>query len=278
MTKGILLVALGHQNYYKMAVILAASIKVNDPLPICLVTDISVKDDHRHLFQRVKAPIEKSIYNGAKVEYIKSKLFMYDHSPYDETIFLDVDQIMISGRKLSPIFDELNQVKLTFSNTGLAETSIWADIKQVQSVYGKKPFWNYHSELVYFKKCKEVKAYFEAAKKVYADDKINSATRFSGSTMADELAFQVAAMVTGLYPHKENWLPNFWFDRNPRDAAKYPYQLTGYVTYSIGGKSAPQRVKDNYNNLAKYYFAKLGMSVPYQAVDKRLFLPERKLI
>jgi hypothetical protein len=277
MTKGILLIALGHTNYYRMAAVLAASIKVNDALPVCLITDCEPLPEHAGLFKIVKAPTKKSIYNGDKIEYIKAKLFMYDYSPFDETIFLDVDQVMISGRKLSPVFDELKDIDITFSNTGLAEESVWADIDQVQQIYGKKPFWNYHSEFVYFKKGKTTRTYFEAAKKVYIEDKINSATRFSGSTMADELAFQVAAMVTDVYPHKANWLPNFWFDRSPKDATKYPYQLTEYITYSIGGKTTPQRVKDNYNNLAKHYFALLGLSFPYQVVDKRSFLPERKL-
>jgi hypothetical protein len=277
MKKGILIYALGHANYYRMAVVLAASIRTNDPLPICLVTDIKVRPEHAHLFAIVKEPIKKSIYNGSKTEYIKSKLYMYDHSPFDETIFLDVDQVLINGRKLTPVFAELKKVNITMSNTGLATSSIWADIKEVQKLYGDKPFWNFHSEFVYFKKSEEAKSYFEASKKVYANNKIKSATRFSNATMADELSFQVAAMITGTYPHKENWLPNFWFDRNHKEARKYPHQLTGYITYSIGGKSTPKCVKDNYNILAKHYFAKLGLSHPYQVIDKHLFLPERKL-
>lgn len=277
MSKGILIYALGHENYFKMAVVLAASIKFNDPLPVCLVTDKEVRPEHAHLFKTVKKPLKKSIYNGDKVEYIKSKLYMYDHSPFDETIFLDVDQVMISGRQLSPIFNELKDVEITFSNTGTAEVSIWADIKEVQKIYGNKPFWNYHSEFVYFKKCDASKAFFNAAKKVYDDDKIISAAKFANATMADELAFQVAAILTGIYPHKENWNPNFWYDRDQKNARKYPYQLTDHVTYSIGGKTTPQHVKTNYNILAKHYFAKLGLLNPYQVVDKRNFLPERKL-
>jgi len=262
MKKGILIYALGHRNYYRMAAVLAASIKVNDPLPICLVTDNEVQGDHVDLFDIIKPPIEKSILQNGKIEYIKSKLFMYDHSPFDETIFLDADQVMISNRKISPVFSELKDIDFTMSNTGLANESIWCDMNEVKSLYGNKPFWNFHSEFVYFKKSKEVKAYFDAARKVYADGKIKSATRFSNATMADELAFQVASVITGIYPHKENWLPNFWYDRNNREASKYPYQLTNYITYSIGGKTTPQRKKDNYNNLAKFYFAKLGLSAP----------------
>ena len=262
-----------------MAVVLAASIKANEPdMPICLVTDNDVKDSHVGLFRIIKKPTKKSIYKGNKIEYIKAKLFMYNFSPFEETLFLDVDQIMIDGCKLMPIFEELASIDLTFSNTGLANTSVWADINEVQKLYGNKPFWNFHSELVYFKKSKEVKKYFDTAINVYEENKIKSATKFANATMADELAFQCAAIITGIYPHKQNWCPNFWYDRDHSNSRKMPYELTAYTTYSIGGNSMPQNVKNNYNILAKHYFAKLGLSNPYQVVDKKQFLPDRKFI
>lgn len=274
MKKGILLIALGHPNYYAMAAVLAASIKVNDDLPVCLVTDHTVPKQHEFLYADVKAPTKKSIEGGL----IKSKLFMYDFSPFDETIFLDVDQVVIEGRKLSSVFEEMKDIDFTMSNTGLAEESLWADIAEVQSLYGDQPFWNFHSEFVYFKKSPEVKKYFNAAKKVFEDNKIKSAVKFSGGNMADELALQCASIMTGIYPHKENWLPNFWYEINPILATKYPYQLADFLTYSIGGRTTPRRIKDNYNNLANYYFAKLRLTSAYQVIDKRNFLQERKLI
>jgi hypothetical protein len=280
MKKGILIQALGHTNYYQMAVVLAASIKSNEPdMPICLVTDNTVLIEHTKLFDLVMFPSKKSITQRGKTELIKAKLFMYDFSPFDETIFLDVDQIVIEGRKLAPIFDELKDVSLTFANHGLDDKSVWCDIAEVHKLYGNKTFWNIRSELVYFKKSKEVKKYFDTAKKVYEDNKITSATRFANATMADELAFQCAAIITGMYPHQQHWSPDFWYSINERIANKYPYELdSSYITYSIGGSITPNRIKNNYNTLAKHYFAKLNLFNPYQVVDKRNFLPERKSI
>lgn len=279
MKRGILIMALGHRNYYLMAAVLAASIKENDPqLAVCLVTDNEVLPAHKKLFDIVKEPTQKSITEKGKIEYIKAKLFMYDLSPFQETIFLDADQVMIMGRKISPVFDELKDLDVTISNTGLAEQSIWADIKEVKKLYGNKPYWNFHSEFVYFKKSEKAKKYFDAAKKVFSENKIKSAKRFSNATMADELAFQAASIVTGIYPHKEHWHPNFWFNREKSKNRLYPYQLTNYITYSIGGKNLPDAVKNNYNMLAKHYFAKQGLSTPYQVEDKSSYLPERKLV
>jgi hypothetical protein len=276
MTKGILLIALGHENYMKMAVNLAMSIKCNEPeLQIALATDREVRPEYRALFDKVKTVPKKAYMAGVKVEFIKAKLFMYDLSPFDETLFLDVDQIVIPGRKLTSIFSELRDIDFTMSNTGLAGMSIWADMAEVKTLYGDKPYWNFHSELVYFKKCDRAKQFFEAAKKVFADNKIKSAHRFSGSTMADELAFQVAAIVTGIYPHAENWTPNFWWSRDRKFRGKYPYQLKEYFTYSIGGNHTPAFIKQQYNNLAAFYSARMKLQNAYKLTDKRNFLPER---
>lgn len=276
MKRGVLILALGHNNYYQMAMVLAASIKSNDvDLPICLVTDYNVDALDAKLFDTVKKPTKKIISNG---DFIKAKLWMYDFSPFEETIFLDADQVVLEGKKLVSVFNELKNIELTFSNTGKSDISVWADVNEVKKIYGDKPFWNFHSEFVYFKKSSETKKYFDVAKNIYNENKIKSANKFANGNMADELAFQCAAMVTGFYPHKENWLPNFWFDRGGNLSRIYPWQLTDYCTYSIGGNSIPQNVKNNYNILAKHYFAKLGLSNPYQVVDKKTFLPERKLI
>jgi hypothetical protein len=276
MKKGILIQALGHYNYYQMAVALAASIKVNESLPICLVTTHIVEEQHKFLFDIVKPPNEAHISNKGKIEFIKAKLFMYDLSPFDQTIFLDVDQLVIANRKLSNLFSELQDVQFTCSNTGIAIKSIWCNIDEVFKLYGTKPFYNLHSEFVYFKKCKEVKKYFDTAKKVYKDNKITSAINFANATMADELALQCASIITNVKPHQQFFTPNFWFETNPKIALSFPYELDeSFYTYSIGGNSVPPKIKDNYNLLAKHYFAKLGLSNPYQVVDKRYFLPER---
>lgn len=279
--RGVLLIATGHKNYYRMAAVLAASIRCTGGLSVCLVTDADIPEREKHLFDIVKKPVRKYMTqkypDGERVEFIKNKVHMYDYSPFEETIFLDVDQVVIHGRSLAKIFDEMEGIDFSMSNTGEANgMSIWCDIDEVQEIYGKKPFWNFHSELVYFRKSIEASLFFAAAIEVYNDNKVPSATKFAGAAMADELAFQCAAIITGIYPHKQHWTPNYWHDRHTqRQNMMYTYELTDYTTYSIGGNRIPARVKKNYNTLAKAYFAKLGLLNPYEVVDKQHFLPER---
>lgn len=274
------MIALGHVNYLNMAKVLAASIKANEPdLEICLVTDRMVEVEWQSLFDSYVQPDEKAYTTGEQPAFIKAKLYMYDFSPFTETVFLDVDQIVLEGRKLSAVFDQLRDVDLTLSNTGEGKGSVWADIGEVKKIYGNKPFWNFHSEFVYFKKGKTAATFFLVAKRVYDEKKVKSATPFAGGAMADELAFQCAAIITGIYPHQANWLPNFWYSRHFELRHCYPYQLKElYYTYSIGGPRLPAHIKENYNNLAAFYFRKLGLQNPYQARDKRSFLPERSKI
>lgn len=277
MKKGILIFALGHDYYYQMAVALAASITHNDPgLQICLVSDHVILPEHEFLFTIVKKPTDKSVTQKGEKQYIKAKLFMYDLSPFDETIALDADQILIAGKKLSPVFDELKDIKFTMSNHGTSEVSNWCDIKEVLKLYGGKDYWSYHSEFVYFKKDPEVKKYFAAAIKIYEENKIKSATKFANANMADELAFMAASMVAGLYPHQMNWSPNFWYNSNLPLARKYPYELTDFLTYSVGGNQLPQYVQNNYNNLVAHYFYQLQLKNPFTVKNKKSFLPERK--
>jgi hypothetical protein len=212
-------------------------------------------------------------------EPIKPKVYMDKITPFDETIFLDVDQVMIMGRDMNQVFDECRSVDFSMSNTGRAEVSVWADIAEIKEKYGDGKMWNFHSELVYWKKSENAKMFFKAAQDAYRKSPVKSAVKFAGGHMSDELAFQLACIETGIYPHKENWKRNFWYEVHPSNLSRaYPYQLTDYVTYSIGGRRVIDWVKTQYNTLAKAYFAKLGLSNPYQVVDKRIYLPERRSI
>lgn len=286
MSKGVLLIALGNEHYKKMAITLAVSIRVNDPgVKISIVTDLNTGISEGYLLDRNK--FEKDLFDkiiiadeqdytvGGAKQFIRAKLLAYQLSPYEETIFLDVDQVLIPNRKISVLFDELKEVDITFSNTGPAGSSVWVDIAEVKAKYGDKPFWNFHSELFYFKKGEVARKYFASALKVYDKANLKSAFKFAGGRMADELAFQIASMQTGIYPHKENWTPNFWYVRHPKLSSKFPYELQGFITYSIGGASIPPYIRNSYNNLAAYYYSKAGLQNPYKVKDKRSYLPER---
>ena len=282
MKKGILLIAVGHENYTLMAANLAAGIKYNCPaMQIALATDQPIPEQFNHLFTDViQVPEEYYTTNGI-TEYIKVKTHMYDLSPFDKTIFLDVDMAWINKRNPEDLFTILNGIDFTIANTGVAGQSIWADIKEVKKAWKTdKPFYNYHSEFVYFKKCARVKRYFDKVKAVFDKPRVKG-TSFGGARIADELAFQIASMVTGIYPHKDNFLPTFWWGRavGTTQFYQYPYQFDdSFFGYSIGGKITPDWIAKNYNNLVGYYFKQAKLTNPWFAKDKQKFIKNRQNI
>lgn len=276
MTKGVLLIAVGDQAYKGMANNLAASIKYNDPnVKIAIATDEPRLINTSIVYQVIEIP-ERYYKRNGKNEWIKAKTFMYDLSPFQETIFLDVDMIVLEGRKITPVFDQMKEIDWSIANTGEAGMSIWADISEVKKAYQTDAkFYNFHSEFVYFKKGKETKAYFDLVKRIFDKPKVSGKV-FGGAPIADELAFQIASMLTGVYPHQDHFTPTYWWARDRRTSHLYLYQIPqSMISYSIGGNHLPVHVKNNYNNLAIFYYSKLGLQSPYQARDKKLFLKER---
>lgn len=283
MKKGVLLIAIGHSDYVRMAVNLAASIKATDlDCPIALVhneTSISgLRSWQTKLFDKlIDCPKEAYTTNG-KTEYIKVKTWMYKLSPFKETLFLDVDMIWLM--KVSPlkVIERLSEFNWTMSCTGKAGFSSWCDLEEVKKVYNtNNDFWNYHSEFVYFKKCSQTRNYFSEVQKRFEHPNLKTLTSFGGARLADELAFQLASIVTGQYPHKEVFNPVMWYARDRKKMALRTYELKE-LAYSVGGHQVPSIVKENYNKLAAAAFAKMGLQYPYKLKDKRTFIPERSNI
>ena len=285
MKKGILLIAVGHANYLKMAINLMAGIKLNDPtMQIALASDLPLTPwiiEKKLADVIINVPEEYYTTDG-KREWIKVKTRMYDLSPFAETIFLDVDMLWLHKRKPAELFAQLQGLDFTISNTGVAGSSVWADINEVKKAYKitDQPYYNFHSEFVYFRKCAAVKKYFNKVKEVYDKPKVKG-TNFGGARIADELAFQIASMLLGVYPHADNYLPTYWWgrDKNGKEKHQFVYQLAEkYYAYSIGGNALPTNVATNYNNLVKFFFQRYGLPNPWLVQNKKSFIPERKNI
>lgn len=272
--KGILLIAIGSTEYLEMAKNLAMSIKNVEPtMQIALAHNFgSIESKLFDLL--IDVPFESYNTNG-QVEFIKVKTWMYDFSPFQETIFLDVDMVWLFNKKPSELFDLCSGLNWTMSNTGLAETSIWADISEIRKIYPNSKMWNYHSECVYFKKCEKSKTYFDKVKSIYENPPIKG-TNFGGARIADELAFQLASIELNEFPHKENFTPIFWYARDKKETNLAPHKLKDlYFAYSVGGNRLPQNVKNNFMTISNYHAQTSKLSRAYRIKDKRTFIKER---
>lgn len=279
MSTGIVMIAIGHENYVKMAVNLAASIKCNSKLPIHLIHDDKWKDllfKEQSLFDSNVIPIDKHWHSGDQTNPIKAKTRLYDLSPFDNTLYLDVDIIWLN-RPIDGLIDELKGVEFAIMNKGKEEVCWWADPADIRAITGNEhPMYWFYSELIYFQRGDRMKDFFRKVKENYDKPKVKCKT-FGNSHMPDELAYIMASLQTGVLPHKDGWLPVYWYLRDTEYRHLQPYQLADmFYAYSIGGNVTPSYAKAHYNNLATHYANSQGLKKPYQVRDKRSYIAERQ--
>lgn len=292
MTKGILLLACGHPNYGRMALNLAVSLKVTDPeIKIALAFSGSSLNHIGHynltpfIDEFIPVPYEAFTREG-KIEWIKAKTYMYDLSPFDETIFLDVDMIWHPIMQVSSLFDTFGKSDLTFQNRGFLDLkgadlpkdySMWADVNEIKKYYGFKSgkYYQLHSEFVFFRKCDKVAKFFEDAKFIY--DHLLVKSFVFGGGIPDELPFGIAMIQNKLYPHTTPFTPVYWEVTEKRSMHREPGKLyREFYAYSTGGSFHSKTMKIFYDNLAKFFFGKAGLQNPYILQNKRDYVPERQ--
>ena len=284
MSRGIVLIALGHPNYGELAANLAISLRNNDStMPIHLIYSDGVlkelSEAHKSLFTNLELVPESCITKNGKINYLKAKTFVYDLSPFHETIFIDVDTMWLQSKSIEQLFNELSDIDFTMQNRGVIdlenpvekkEKYLWASIHDVQKKFAKGFLYYLNSEFIYFKKTDKVKSLFEKAKEYYENPTIPT-TAFNGD-VADEIAFGLAMIELGIYPHKINYVPVYWFlmeGNKSIDKIK-----DDYYAYSVGGNRTAEDIRKKYNNLMKAYAYKLGLT-PFPIKQKRHYLPER---
>jgi hypothetical protein len=282
MTKGFIIYALGHRNYYHMAETLAASLRFNGTTGIALICDDTARLHYPDLFSIIKeVDITRYMENGHLV-FNKATICMYDHSPYEVTIKLDADMIWLNGRDPAELWSQLEPFEVMHMNRGHgwnAGNSVWTDEETLKQAYGftdEQKLYKIYGEFVYFKKGTIAKSYFGAVKNVFNKPRVKMTEGFSNGTFTDELAYQIATMKAGL-EYIDNFTPvmNKYLGYRNYEFT-YAYLLPPqFYAYSIGGNSTSLFMRDQYNILAKHYYHQLGLQNPYQVKDKKTYLPER---
>jgi hypothetical protein len=278
--KGILILALGHTEYGRMALMNAMSLRFSSQLPISLaytkgaITHIS--HGLKFFDKLIEVPEE---YYTRKVykEYIKAKTHICDLSPYDETLYLDADTIWFPRRPVDNIFEDLKDVDLAIQCKGTTKIdgkqgkNYWCDLNEYKKAYGVDTFYNFASEFIYFKKTKQVKKFFKDSSKIYDNLKINY-TVFSGG-IPDELIFNISMIQNDMKPFKEVFVPIYW-EQSERKNLKRSDMYDQYYAYSVGGKLSSSIEKRVYKDLTQYYGNHFGLH-HYELRDKMRYLPER---
>lgn len=188
-SRGVLIVACGHWQYMRYAAALALSLKMNskDGVKIAVATDNRDSLNHigtgyRGLFEHIIDVPDEAVNHSGRKQYQKAKTWIYDLSPFDKTLFLDADSLILPGQDVNKLFEEFEGLDFTIHNHNSFDFgamqyahnshqyTLWADAQQIKDALGLKDqvCTVANSTLIYFNRSKTAKAVFEAAKRYYS--------------------------------------------------------------------------------------------------------------
>jgi hypothetical protein len=290
--RGVIIIAAGFAQYYQMALNLAVSLKVADPLTkVCLLYSGPGLNHVRnaiHLFDDVIEISEQFITRNGLQSFLRAKTCLYELSPYDETILIDADVVWSPRKKISDLFEELKNLEFTIGCRSRNDLEIdkgiravWTSVEELKEKHGRggvekggagvkieAKMYNLSSEFIFFKKTIKVENFFKKVQGYFDDPQVEY-LRFGG-TVPDELAFQIAMMQepqdSKCLPHQIPFLPFYWeyYEKKQLEPNKIYDRWYGY---SMGGNVYTEQMKRIYSSLVGWYGSQYGVRT-YPAQDK----------
>lgn len=276
---GIVIITTGAPFYGRMAYNLAVTIKSAEDFPVTVLHNGSALN---HLSERQKKIFDSII--EIDTQSFAAKLTLYENSPYENTLYLDADMLWLPYKKPSDLFKELESVTFTGITEGWFDYETaedkgnlmyhyWCNPNEAKEKYklsGK--YYQWRSEVLYFKKSSIARKIFEDAKKIYAKPKME-AKKFAGH-IPDELAINISTCKHGVEPHVVKWKPAYWH-RLHGEGRGLAEIARDYYLLSVGGNYASGVMKDCYNRVCKAAHNKLGLQYLFTLQSKKAVLPER---
>lgn len=222
MNNGILIFA--HNNkeidYGQMAYISASYAKKNLKVPVSLVTDSGTlqymektNKSFLEIFDKIiltddikiEIPIKRRYYDGS-LDYKKAdfknvyRAWAYDLSPYDKTIVVDVDLLIVNDR-LKHVWDTDTDFMINKYSYDLARDREYFEFQRV-SDHGIDFFW---ATAFYFEKTKWTKTFFDLCKHIIENyDYYRFVYRINAPLMRNDYVFSIAIHIMGGFTNKIN--------------------------------------------------------------------------
>ena len=216
---GILLIGMG-KHYTRLAYNMCKSIKRFSDIPIALITD-DTDDFFLKEFDHIIRPDIQDYLEGYSFNPFKLKTKIYDLTPFEHTIYLDVDGIAL--KDISPLFDfnfKIQEVaKYTYANAETCDM-VWTNKvgKSVKDIYDayKLPhdakYPEHNSSIIVFNKSEANDKYFKQAEHNYNDRRLPFKT--IGGLYPDELAWNLASAQLEHYSDKPSLKPIYFHWEN----------------------------------------------------------------
>jgi hypothetical protein len=282
---GILLVAVKHPYYGRMAYNFAASVRAVDfNFPVSVLWNGNalnhLTEDQLRVFDQLIEIQETGLC---------AKLSVAEHSPYEITLYSDVDACWLPKRHPMDLFNAHGDTEFLVITEGWkglnADTPdyahdypLWADLEAIKAAYKltAPKLYQCRSEAMIFKSTKRVKRMFALASKIYKSPKIK--VRVFADQLPDEFALNIALAVDGFEIKPELWSPSYWA---PFHGLRLPVPGKLYADWfmlSAGGNRVDTQTKNIYDNICKVAVKKLGQQYLFPLMQKRNFLLERRAL
>jgi hypothetical protein len=285
--RGIVIIAFGHCYYGRYAFNLALSIKaVDKDFPIAVIHSENALN---HLSIRQKEFFDEMILlPESDAKGFGCKLHLDLLSPFEETLFFDADMAWMPKRRPSELFEELKEYEYASITEGSYDIGtndkekaskryyFWADPDEIKKVYKLETgtLYQWRSEVIYFKKTKNVKSMFRKAREIYAKPKLNSIIMF-GNQIPDELAINISTALHDIHPHRYMWTPAYWPKLHGEHVPPFEQLYSTYYLLSCGSNTASGSLKGVYDRIIKAAAYKFKMQHLFPLYAKREFIKDR---
>lgn len=159
MSKGILVLAQNNTetDYVEQACLLAMSLKVNDGTLISLVTDNEVPNEYQSLFDKI-LPIPFGDSADEAAWKVENRWKLYHASPYDETIIMDTDMMVLQN--IDTWWEFLSNYEVYFTSRALTYRGVDANTAYYRKTFIESNLPNLFAGFHYFKKCDFAKEFY----------------------------------------------------------------------------------------------------------------------
>lgn len=286
--KGILLLALCHPYYGRMAYNLAMSIKSVDPS--VHITLVYSGAGISHINQRNMWVFDNKMQIEDDGKPFGTKLRLKEFSPYERTLYIDADTVWVGKVTPSILMDQLKGIAFTGITEGFHDFNepeksqpsknyfFWADVEEVKERWAlTERLYQWRSEFIYFEKCDKTDVMFNLAQSVYANPKLNKIKMFAGH-IPDELAINIATCVYNMPPHEYKWKPSYWDALHGGNMPHIDELGSRYYVVSCGGNANFGALKRMYDGTVGASAYRLKLQHVFPLISKREMLTSRQLM
>jgi hypothetical protein len=294
--QGILLLALSHPYYGRMAYNLAMSIKAVDTSVD--ITLVYTEDAIAHINNRNMWVFDNKVLYEPTSEPFGVKMQLYDLSPYERTLYIDVDTLWVNKQSPAKLFEQLKGIPFTGITEGFhdydnpANGSInktyptWADLEEIKQEFPLESWANdkehiiyqWRGEFIYFEKCEATDDLFSLMRAVYTRAGGMKTVKKFADNIPDELAINIATAVYSLKPHKFKWKPTYWDRLNGSSMPDIAALQQTYYVISCGSNANGSALKRVYNRLCAAAAYKLKLQHVFPLVSKKEMIITRQLM